>query len=176
MRSASNRASGYGAPGLRRHRPSASSSPTEDSRGVGKWRASSAAGNVRARDFLRALDHVRIGDLLGADARLDFSAIFRRQRSKLLQKIAAKIPRMRDGGFVDAQMLQLAEGAHRGRAPGLLLPVDQAQNGIIELRARLPGWRGAGVEVAVERPRERRGGSRIKFFEPVDGGGGGGML
>ena len=95
-------------------------------------------GNVRAGDFLRALDHVRIGDLLGADARLDFSAIFRHQRSKLLQKIAAEIPRMRDRGLVDAQMLQLAEGAHRGRALGLFLPVDQAQNGIIELRARLP--------------------------------------
>ena len=135
-----------------------------------------ARGHIGAGDLLRALDHVGIGDLLGADPRLDFRIVFRRQWPELLQKIAAEGTRMRDRGFVDAWMLQLAECAHRRRALELFLPVDQAQHGIIEFRARLGGRHGARVEVAVERPRKCRGGPRVKLFEPVDSGGGSGML
>ena len=133
-------------------------------------------GDIRAGDLLRTLDHIRVGNLLGADAGLDFRAILRDKRFELLQKIAAEGARMRNRGLVDAWVLQLAERAKRGRARMPFLAVDHPQRRIMEFRARSGRRRYARVEVSVQRGGERRGGFGVQLFEPVDSGGRAGML
>ena len=83
---------------------------------------------------------------------------------------------MRNRRFVDARMLQLAEGAQRGSARLPFVAVDRPQHGIMEFGARLGGRRDARVEIAVDGFSECRGGSGIEVFEPVDGAGGCGVL
>ena len=144
----------------------------------GRWEMPGklACGDIRAGDLLRTLDHIRVGNLLGADAGLDFRAVLRDKRFELLQKIAAESARMRNRGLVDAWVLQLAERAKRGRARMPFLAVDHPQRRIMEFRARSGRRRNARVEVSVQRGGERRGGFGVQLFEPVDSGGRAGML
>ncbi len=73
-----------------------------------------ACRDISTRDLLRTLNHVGIGDLLSADPNLDFDAVFRYKRVKLLKKIAAEGARVRDRCLINAWARHFGEGAARG--------------------------------------------------------------
>ena len=84
-----------------------------------------------ARQLVAAFDHIRVGDLLRADADLDRGAILGDERLELFDEIAAKIGRLGDRRRVDAGLAEFREGsrARKRRAVGR---ISQAQFGIAE--------------------------------------------
>ena len=103
-----------------------------------------------ARQLIAAFDHIRVGNLLRADADLDRGAVFRDQRLELLEQIGAKFRRLRDRRRVDAGFAELGEGARarEGRAIGR---IDQAQFRIAEQGAGRSRRRLAVLEKALDR-------------------------
>jgi hypothetical protein len=92
--------------------PSAISSPTDARSGVGKDSARSAAVMAPAGQLVAALEHVRVRDLLPADADLDGDVVIAHQIAELLQQVVLVGGGLGDGGVVDAR----APGTCRRRA------------------------------------------------------------
>ena len=136
-------------------------------RGDGKEAREFGGVGAAARQFVAAFEHVRVGDLLRADADLDRGAVFADQRLELLEQIGAKLLRLRHRRRVDAGLAEFREGARvrRRRAVGR---VGQAQFGIAEQRARRGRRRHAVLEEALDRAAQRLRRLIVEARETVD--------
>ena len=135
--------------------------------GNGKEARELGGGRAAAPEFVAALEHVRIGDFLRADADLDRRAEFLDQRFELLEQIGAEILRLRDRRRVDAGLGELGEGARARRRHAFGL-VDDPQLGIAEARAHRLARRNAVDQEPFDRRAQRRGRLVIERGEPVD--------
>ena len=84
-----------------------------------------------ARQLVAAFDHVRVGNLLRADADLDRGPVLRHERLKLLKQIGAKVRRLGNRRRVEAGLAELGERA-RARGRRAVGRIGQTQFGIAE--------------------------------------------
>ncbi len=136
-------------------------------RGHGKKTREFGGVGAAARQLVAALDHIRVGDLLRADADLDRGAVFADQRLELLEQIGAELGRLRHRRRVDAGFAELGEGA-RARERRAVRRINQAQFGIAEQGARRARGRLAFLEKALDRPVQGLSRLVIEANEPVD--------
>ncbi len=91
------------------------------------------------RQFVGAVEHVGIGDLLSRPADRDAHPVVAHQQAQLVLEIAAEQARAGDAGRIAARLVEPREGAREARDRALGLVID-AQLGIGEQ----PGARAAG--------------------------------
>ena len=115
-------------------------------------------GDAAASEFVAALEHVGIGDLLRRRPDLDLGAIFGDQRLELLEQIGAKILGLRHRRRIDAGRGEFGEGARVGRRRALGA-IGHAQARITEARALLRR----------RRRRRRAGTGRARSRNDADG-------
>ena len=132
-----------------------------------KTRQLGGVGAAAAGQLIAALDHVRVGNLLGADADLDRGAVFAHQRFELLKQIGAELGRLCHRRRVNAGFAELGEGARAGESRAGRR-VNQAQLGIAEQGAGRARGRLALFEKALDRPVQGLSRLVIEANEPVD--------
>ena len=125
-------------------------------------------GMGAAAELVAPFEHVRIGDLLVADADLDGRAVIAHQVVQLLEQIGPIEGRLGDGRRIDPGPLELGIGP--------LLDRRQGGRAIIETQFRIAeagsfeGRRGgAGGEEMLERMALRLDGAVMERDEPLDG-------
>ncbi len=120
-----------------------------------------------ARHLVAAFDHVRIGNLLRANADLDRGAVLRHERLKLLEQISSEVPRLGNRRCVNASLAELGESARaRGRLP--VGRISQAQFGIPEQGPRRRRRRLAVLKKALHCAMQRLRRLIVQANEPVD--------
>ena len=118
--------------------------------------------------FIALLDHIRIRNILLADADFDGHGEVVHQRHQLFQQVFAERRRVGDGDAVGARQL------HLGISPGglrnfAMAEVGQAQFGIAKQRSLLSIRLDPVLEVTLERLAQRRGGPLMQSSKPIHG-------
>ena len=130
-------------------------------------------GHRPAGQRIGALQHVGVGDLLVADRDLDLGAVLGEEGGELLDQIAAKRARVRDGGLVDAGTLQPAESPPVARQRAVGIAMDDTQLWIAKGCPRRWRRRLMVAQIPVERGNERGAGVGIELLQAIHGGFGG---
>ncbi|VVN05878.1 hypothetical protein PS623_03531 [Pseudomonas fluorescens] len=136
--------------------------------GAGEHPRQGGGGDAGAGQFIALLDHVRVGDVLLADADFHGHRVVVHKGPQLVEQVAAEGFRLGHGDAVGASDLDLAIGTGGGRDFAVAV-VGQAQ-GWVAVQGALFGVRfGAVLEVTLEGLTEGTGGLFMQGRQTVDG-------
>ena len=124
--------------------------------------------HARACKLIALLNHIRVRDVLLADADFNFNRKVAHQRHQLLQQVFTKGRGMGDGDAVRARQLHFGVRPSRGR-DFAIYAVGQAQFRVTEQRALLSAGFYSILQVTLEGLTQGRGCALVQSSKPVDG-------